>query len=200
MFRQATVAVRPLSAALLLAVLLGACGGAGPEPAEPAPPALAQATTGTSEPPASAGPTPPVPEACPVLGAATVGEAFGLPAPKATEDDSAAAATGKVHMCDYRFADGAQYVQLWISVQPQAGTAEQHVNRAIGRYSGSLEPVQGVGDAALYSGGVAPASLVAARVADGNATLVTLISFVSASGPDQKEQLTTLARAALERV
>jgi hypothetical protein len=56
-------------------------------------------------------------------------------------------------------------MELWVTITPATSTAQQTVDQVIRRYSGTLEPVPGLGDAAVYSGGATPSqSLVTARV------------------------------------
>ncbi|GAA4489071.1 hypothetical protein GCM10023191_019280 [Actinoallomurus oryzae] len=56
------------------------------------------------------------------------------------------------HTCRYQIGSG-QWVQVDVGTSKASTTAEQTVQLSIGKYTGSLEKVTGLGDAALYTSG-----------------------------------------------
>lgn len=157
------------------------------------PPPLAQASS-TATTPAPADTHTPDTRAipvCPLLTSAEVATALAMnPAPTATEEQPAAAARS----C--RYQSGNRYLQLFVAVEPATGTAEAALNQVVRRYSGTLEEVPDLGDAAYYTGDATVQSLTTVRMEGTQMRTITMIGFL---GGMYRDQLIGLARTALER-
>src|SRR5262249_50890927 len=90
---------------------------------------------------------PPIDAACPLLSTAEVGQALGFTAVTASEDQGAPAAVLK--SCFYNAAEGT--LKLMIGFWPAGNTALGVVNTAVTQYSGTLDAVPDLGDAALVT-------------------------------------------------
>jgi hypothetical protein len=98
----------------------------------------------------------------------------------------------------------AQTLDLYITTEPAKRTAQLTVDLAVGRYSGTLEKVPGLGDAASYVGsdaatadGLAWQTLVTSRVEGSQMRTVLLLAYCKG---DAKSKLIALARSVLARI
>jgi hypothetical protein len=179
----------------------GGGGGAGGTATDTEPPPLAQVSTAAPVPSVTAKPGPVIEAACPLLSPAVIASALGLRRPAAAERPAVKTSGSTLVGCHYQ--SGGQYVELWVAISPLSGTADQAASLAIRRYSGTLNSVPGVGDAAYYTdstlsrAGPRPQALVAARAEGRQMRVVTFSTFL---GGNPKEKIVTLARAVLERI
>jgi len=186
------------------AVALGAaaCGGGshGTAATDTGPPALAQVST-AAPPPATAKPGPVIKAACPLLSPALIASVLGVRRPAAIERPAVKTNGGTLLGCHYQ--SGGRYVELWVSVAALSGRADQAASLAIRRYTGTLNTVPGLGDAAYYTdsalsrSGPRPQALVAARAEGRQMRVITLSTFL---GGRPEKKIITLARAVLERI
>jgi hypothetical protein len=171
-------------------------------------PALAQVSTAAAPPPAAARPGsagakpgPAITAACPLLSPGLIASALGVRPPAATERPAVKTAGGTVFGCHYQ--SGGRYVELWVSVAARSGSADQAASLAIRRYTGTLNAVPHLGDAAYYTdsalsrSGPRPQGLVAARAEGRQMRVITLSTFL---GGQPEDTIITLARAVLERI
>lgn len=184
--RHATLGVAAL---VTLALVSGCTSTDKPDPGPAAPP-LAQVTSAAAVPASTRTPGPPVTNACALLTNADVQKALGM---KVLGSKDAKMAE-KAHSCTFSF--DKHNLTLYAGTEPTAGTAEAAANRTIHRYEGTLEPVPGLGDAALYVADPSWQTLVAVRIEGSQQRIYTLIAFL---GKPAKEPLISLMRKALER-
>jgi hypothetical protein len=192
-----------LSIATPTVALCVACGGRGsPSTAgKSGPPPLAQVSTAAAVPSSTRKPGPVIRAACPLLSPAHIASTLGVRPPTAAERPIIKATGGTSYICHYQ--SGGQYVELFISITPVSGTADQAAALTVRRYTGTLNSVPGVGDAAYYSDsglsstGARPQTLVTARAEGRQMRVVTLNTFL---GGNPKDKIITLARAVLDRI
>ncbi|MBW8482780.1 hypothetical protein [Actinomadura parmotrematis] len=194
--------MRPRLPAAALAVLLAAgCGGtgngtgAGGAGATSEPPPLAQASpTPLAAPSNTRTPGPAVTKVCALAGAALVASALKTPTrPRARET----AHPGGARSCRYQYA--STWVEMWAVLEPARRSPDLTVQAVIGQYTGTLEKVPGLGDAALYAGGSAAnaaETLAVARLEGTRMRTITLSAFLDGHNRDG---LAAIARTALER-
>jgi hypothetical protein len=179
-----------------------ACGGGSHATAtDTGAPALAQVSTAAAPPPASVKPGPAITAACPLLSPGLIASALGVRRPAATERPAVKTAGGTLFGCHYQ--SGGRYIELWVSVAARSGSADQAASLAIRRYTGTLNAVSGLGDAAYYTDSALSRSnprlqaLVAARAEGRQMRVITLSTFL---GGQPKHTIIALARAVLERI
>lgn len=182
----------------LMSMAAVACGhSAAPTTSKTEPPPLAQVSQTPVLPASTRPPGPTINLACPLLSRAEIAAKLGIHVTSVQERQ----AVPSVHTCHYQA--GSQYVELWVSVEPATGTADQAVNLAIKRYSGTLQSIPGLGDAAYYSGDAGPSAnptvqtLITAQVEGQQMRMVSLLGFLSG---DSKDKLTVLARSVLKKI
>lgn len=182
----------------LMSTAAVACGhSAAPTTSKTEPPPLAQVSQTPVLPSSTRPPGPAINRACPLASQAEVAATLGVHVTSVQERQSVPTA----HTCHYQ-ADN-QYVELWVSVEPATGTADQAVNLAIKRYSGTLQSIPGLGDAAYYSADAGSSAnptvhtLMAAQVEGQQMRMITLVGFLSG---DPKDKLTVLARSVVKKI
>jgi hypothetical protein len=189
-------AVRPpvLVPLLSLLVMLTGCASA---PEEPDLPSLAE-VAGTIGPLAPVGPTgPPLDAACPLLTPRQVGAALGRPTPTSREDPGGSGPDGEAFTCSYTFGDSYLQLMAFTYARTAAPTARYALNRTLIRYTGTLEELPGVGDAAMYLSAGDGGTLYVAKDAGQE---VRVISLWASRARAPRDGLIELARAALERM
>lgn len=176
-----------------------ACGhSAAPTTSKTEPPPLAQVSQTPVLPSSTRPPGPAITRACTLAGRAEVAATLGIHVTSVQERQTVPTS----HICHYQ-ADNNQYVELWVTVEPATGTADQAVSLAIKRYSGTLQSIPGLGDAAYFSGDAGPSAnptvqtLLAAQVEGQQMRMVILMGFLSG---DSKAKLTVLARSVLKKI
>jgi hypothetical protein len=165
------------------------------------PPALAQVSTAAAAPVSKLPPGPEIRAACPLVSAAKVASLLGVPSAVATERPAASSGGSAVYTCNYQA--GGQSAMVIISVSPVTVSADQAASLAIRRYTGTMNSVPGVGDAAYYNDS-APASsatrvegLVTARAEGHQMRLVILTTYL---GGSPRAPIIALARAVLAKI
>lgn len=186
--------MRRTTLAVVLAVAVVALAGC----AKAAEPDKAPLGIASSAVPAQASARPPGPvliAACPLLSAALVATTLGVAAPTTNEESAPGGPAGSGYICRYAWSGGWLQVIIWVS--PLSGTADQAVQHSIGRYTGTLDPVPGLGDAALYEGSSTYSTVIVARAEGNEMRLLTLITFITGN---PKDKVIALARTVLDRI
>lgn len=178
-------------AVALSAVGSAACSTSGGSAAisESDAPALSQVSSAPA-PASTRTPGPPVTAVCPLLKASEVADAVGLNAPTAREEKLNEA----VSSC--RYHSGNRWLLLLAYTEPASGTADSIASRTLVRYTGTLQQVPGVGDAAYYAGDTNTQFAVAVRLEGSQARVVQLTGFL---GKTYQDELISLVRIVLGR-
>lgn len=184
---------------LALALLTAACGGGSSSAKDDKtePPPLSVRSPSAPPPKSTHKPGPPLKPACQLASPSLVASALKVPKPKVLKTDYGPPKVNRGH-CRYQLT--GQWVELVVTSVTADNTPQQAVNEVIQQYTGPLEQVPGLGDAALYTGGSAAnknETLVTARLEGTQMRTITLDAFLDGHS---KEGLVKLARAILGRI
>jgi hypothetical protein len=180
-------------------VLLGLLVGCVPAAAEPDLPSLAESAASSSAVAPPAGPPgPAVSAACPLLSEAEVEQALGHPVAFAREEPGGSGPDGGAFTCGYGFGDGN--AMMIVSITPAAaGSAQQQVDRSVQSYSGELETLTDLGDAAIYNDwpGTKWEYVTTAKASGDEVRTVHLAAFLDG---ELRPGLIELARLVMDRI
>ncbi|GAA2433052.1 hypothetical protein GCM10010191_53850 [Actinomadura vinacea] len=178
-------------AAILAVSLLTACGGGSPDAAESEAPPLSEVSKAPPPPSSTRTPGPAIKAACPLLPPSRLVSVLGARKPVPNEDPGGPAA----RICRYVSASGG--MTLIVATEPAGGSADQMAARVIQRYSGTLEKVPDLGDAAYYSNGQGGQIMVVSRAEGPQMRTVT---FMCRLPGEPRDKLVPLLRGVLERI
>jgi hypothetical protein len=191
----------PLCAILSMLALAG-CGHGGSPAATNTDRPLSQVSASASLPKSTRPPGPAITSACRELGRAQVAAALGVASVTAEQRPGSKLPDGSSsYACGY--LGGGPHLDLYISAEPARRTPQLAVDLIIRQYTGVLQSVPGLGDAASFTGPAAPAAgpawqtLVTSRIEGSQMRTVILSTF---SNGEAKVKLIALARSVLARI
>jgi len=163
---------------------------------------LSQVSASAALPKSTRPPGPAITSACRELDRVQVAAALGVPAVTPEQQPGSKLADGS-SSAGCNFLGGGLHLDLYISTEPASRTPQLAVDLVIRQYTGVLQNVPGLGDAASFTGPSVPAAgsawqtLVTSRIEGSQMRTVILSTFYDGG---VKGKLIALARSVLARI